>query len=86
MSKSDPYPSNLLGSELLAGAIVELGRSRRFMIGDGLRVLQGSAVFEIGGDAGRTKGMAAGRVGQPSSLGSALDHVEHVKSRHGFFT
>jgi len=55
------------------------------MISDGLGVLQGSTVFEIGGDAGGAKRMAASRVGQARDLGPALDHVEHVKPGHGLF-
>jgi len=56
------------------------------MIGDGLRVLQRPAVFEIGGDAGGAKRMAASRVGQAGGLGPALDHVEHIEPGHSLFT
>ncbi len=37
-------------------------------------MLEGPAVFEIGGDAGGAKLVTAGRVGQGGGLGPALDH------------
>jgi hypothetical protein len=80
---SNPEPSDLFGSELLAGAVIQLGRPPRFVVGDGLGMFQRPAVLEIGGDAGGAKCMAAGRVGQAGSLGPPLNHVKHVKSRHG---
>src|SRR5216684_1039390 len=55
------------------------------MIGDGLGMLEGPAVFEIGCDASGAKRVAAGRVGQGGGLGPALDHVQHVESGHGLF-
>src|SRR5712691_10011272 len=60
---SNPNPSDLVGRELFASAIVELGGPRRLMIGDGLGVLEGPAVFEISGDADGTKRVAAGQGG-----------------------
>src|SRR5260370_19981835 len=65
--------------------VVMFGGPRRFMIGDGLGMLEGPAVFEIGCDAGGAKRVAAGRVGQGGGLGPALDHVQHIESRHGLF-
>src|SRR5229473_6140214 len=71
--------------KLLPRTVVKFGGPRRFMIGDGLGMLEGPAVFEIGCDAGGAKRVAAGRVGQGGGLGSALDHMEYVESGHGFF-
>ena len=47
--------STLIERDLIAGAIVELGRARAFMRGHGLGVLQRAAGFEVGGDAGCSK-------------------------------
>jgi hypothetical protein len=55
------------------------------MIGDNLRMLERSAILEISGYPGRTKGVATSRVGQGAGLSPALDHVEHVEPRNGFF-
>ena len=44
---------------LIAGAVIELRRTRAFVRGHGLRVLQSAAGFEIGRDAGGAEGMAA---------------------------
>ena len=81
----DSDSADLLGRKLLPRAVVELGGPWRFVIGDGLGVLQRPAIFEIGGDAGGAKRMAAGRVGQAGGLGPALDHVEHIEPRHSLF-
>ena len=42
------------------------------MIGDGLGVLDGAAVFQIGGNAGGAGGMAAGGVGEAGRQGPVV--------------
>ncbi len=53
-------PRDFVECELLPRAVVELGRPRRFVIGDGLGMFQRTAVFEIGSNASGSKSMAAG--------------------------
>ena len=48
------------------------------MVGDGLGVLDGAAVFKIGGDAGCPKRVIANRFGQAKGFGPAFDHVEGI--------
>ena len=52
------------------------------MIGDGLGVLERAAVLQVGGDAGGSKRVAAGGVGQGGRLRPPLDHLEDVEPRH----
>jgi hypothetical protein len=54
--------------DLVACAVIELGRTRRFVRSDLLRILERAAIFQIGCDTGRPKSMAAGRVGKAGVL------------------
>ena len=45
---------------------------------DRLRVLDRAAILEVGGDAGRPEGVAAGGVGESCCLGAALDYSQDV--------
>jgi hypothetical protein len=45
--------------DLIAGAVVELGDFRAFVVGDLLGLLDGAAVFQVGCDAGAPEGMVA---------------------------
>ena len=60
---SNPDLLDLVEVDLVRGAVVELGRLGRFVVGDLLGVLQGAAAFEVGGEAGPTKGVAANLLG-----------------------
>ncbi len=53
----------LIQGNLIAGAVVKLRRLWAFVIGDGLSVLDGAAIFKISGDAGCPKSVAANRFG-----------------------
>jgi hypothetical protein len=44
-------PLNLIQRNLIAGAVIELGGFRAFVIGDPLVVLDGDAVFQVVGDS-----------------------------------
>jgi hypothetical protein len=57
--------------EFLFGAIVQLRGPERFVVCDGLGMLQRS-VEQIRRDAGGSKGMAAGGVGSPASFARRL--------------
>jgi len=77
--KSDRDPLNLIEGERIAGAVVQLGGAGRFVRGNGLGVLDGAAVFQVGGDAGGAEGVAADAVdAHAAGQGAALDHPEHV--------
>ena len=47
---SNPNPLDLVEVELVTGAVVDAGRLRRFVVGDGLDMLDGPAAFAVGGD------------------------------------
>ena len=52
-------PLDFIERDLVAGAVVKLGRARAFVRGHGLRVFERAAGFEIGADASRAKHVAA---------------------------
>ena len=49
---SDCNPLDLIECNCVASAVVKLGGARRFVVGDGLGVLDRAAVFQVGGDTG----------------------------------
>jgi hypothetical protein len=53
--------------DFIAHAIIELGGARAFVRGHGLGVLERTADFETGGDAGRPEHMAASLILYPAS-------------------
>src|SRR5205809_606250 len=65
-------------ASVVAAQVVEFGCSWAFVRGDLLRVLDGSAILQIGGNAGRPKGMVAYLARQASLLSASLYHVEGV--------
>ena len=65
---------------LVAGAVVELRRPRRFVGGNSLGVLDGAAVLEVGGDARGPERVAARRRGKGGGRGATLDHPEDVNA------
>ena len=77
----DPDAADLIGRHFFAGAVVQFSGTGRFMVGNGLRVFQRAAVFEIGRYAGGSKRVATGGVGQGGDRRSPLDHMQHVKAR-----
>ena len=52
-------PLHFVQRDVIAGTVVELGCARGFVSGDGLGVLDGAAVFQVGGDAGGPEGVTA---------------------------
>lgn len=58
-SPSNKDSFDLIERDFVGRSVVEFSRSRRLVGGDGLGVLDGAAVFQISGDAGRTEGVAA---------------------------
>jgi hypothetical protein len=56
---SNPDLLDFIEVNLVAGAVIELGRLRGFVVGDLLGVLDGAAAFEVGGYAGSPEGVAA---------------------------
>ncbi len=47
---------DLVKRNLVAGAVIECGGFRGFVVGDLLGVLDGAAIFEVGGDGGGPEG------------------------------
>ncbi len=75
---SDHDPLDLIEGNLIGGTIVKLGRSWGFMGGDGLGVFDGTSVVEIGGDAGRSKGVATDGRGETDDVSPPLDHAKSI--------
>jgi hypothetical protein len=72
---------DLVKRQLVARAVVELGRTWRLMGGDLLRFLDGPAVFQVVGDARSTETVAADAVSQAGGSRPALDHGQSVARR-----
>ena len=75
-------PFDLIEADLVSGAVVELGRARRLVGGDGLGVLDTAAVEQVGGDAGGPEGVAVGRNAQFGPSHPSLDHAEDIHAAH----
>ena len=66
-------PIDLIQADGIAGAVIQLGCTRRLAVGplqrvvrDLLRMLNCTTILEVGGDARRAEGVAAGRLRQSS--------------------
>jgi hypothetical protein len=68
----------------VASSALYLGRAGRFVIGDGLGMLQCAAILQVSGNSGGSERMTASGVGQASGLCSTLYYVQHVESGHLF--
>ena len=55
----DLDPLHLIEGNLVTGSVVEFGGAGGLVGGDGLGVFERSAIFEVGGDAGGPKRVAA---------------------------
>lgn len=66
-------PLDLIERNLIAGAVIELGRARAFVRGHGLSMLKRTTVRKVSGDAGRAERVIADR----------RDLVEATKCRRG---
>ena len=64
---SDRNPLDLIECDLVAGAVVKLGRARALVRDQGLCVFERAARLEIGGDAGRPEHVAAELPLKPAS-------------------
>ena len=84
-AKSNRYSLDLIESDFVASAIVELGRTRAFVRGHGLRVLERPAGLEISRDAGCAKRVTADLDAHTEIGGSALDHPPGVDAVHRLF-
>ncbi len=74
---------DLIERGLIARSILELGCLRALIAGDGLGILDGGPVRQVGGDAGGPEGMAASPGRECSGDRSSLDHVEGVVAAEG---
>jgi hypothetical protein len=66
---------DLIHSNLIIPAVIELRHARRSVGGDRLGVLQQSIVLEVGGDAGRAKSVAASPRAEPGLQDLALERA-----------
>ena len=55
------------------------------MAGDGLCVLKGSAIQEVGGDASGSEGVVADSCGEARGFGAALDDLEGFSAVEALF-
>src|SRR6266446_8524522 len=78
-----PNPLHLVLSEPLLRPIVELGRARALVRGHFLRVIERTAVGEVGGDPCCAKRVAADRRHDAGRRGAAADHAPGVGLVHG---
>src|SRR4051794_23516807 len=72
-SPLDRYPLSLVHADLVARAVVELGRPGRLVGGDHLCLLDCSTVFQVGSNAGRANRVAADGRRQACIPGTPLD-------------
>ena len=79
LSKSalDGDSLDLVQRDFISRTVVELGGSWRFVTGDGLSILNGATVFQIGRDAGGPEGVATGGGGEIGCPSSAFYHGQH---------
>ena len=74
----NPDAFNLVESDLIVGAIIELCRPGAFVRGDRLRVFDCATILKIGSDSRCPKSMTADLVRQADSLCSTLDHSKGI--------
>jgi hypothetical protein len=75
-------PLDLVERDLIAAAIIKLGRARALMRRHLLGVLKERAVEQIDGDAGRPEAVAAEPGEEPDVADAANDHAPRVLARH----
>ena len=62
VSTLDQNPLDLIQADGVAGAVIQLGRARRFVVGDLLRMLEYTTVLQVRRNARSSERVAAGRV------------------------
>src|ERR1700722_15909069 len=82
---SNRDPLDLIERNLIAGAIIELGRARAFVRRHRLSILQSAAGFKIGRDARGAKRVATDPNARPEIGSAALDHAPGVDAVHRLF-
>jgi hypothetical protein len=87
---SDENPLDLIQPDGIIGAIIELGRARRFVIRNleptapyGLCMFNYTTVRQVGGDAGGPEGMATGCLRQFGLPCAPLDHPAPADTASG---
>ena len=68
---------SLIQADGIIGAIVQLGRARRLVIRNLLRMLNCTTILQVGRDARRTEGVAASRAWQSSPPNAPFDHGKY---------
>src|SRR5215213_7527318 len=82
LTESDCDALDLIERNLIARAVVELGRARAFMRGHGLRIFERAAGLEIDGDAGCAEHVVAKLLLEPGFRGTAADHAAGIDAVH----
>ena len=72
--RSNHNSLDLIKADLIASAIIELGRTRRSMVCHGGSFLKRAAVFEVGGDPCRPETVIAELGGDARCRGAPADH------------
>jgi len=80
---SDSNSFDFIERKLLSRSVIELSGPGRFVVRDGLGVLERPAILQIRRDTGSPEGVATGGIGEGGGLRPPLDHLEDVKPRHG---
>jgi hypothetical protein len=79
---SNRDPLDLVECDLIAGTVVELGRTRAFVRRHRLGVLERAAPLKVSGDPRSAKSVAADPALHAELGGAALDHAPGVNAVH----
>jgi hypothetical protein len=77
-----PDPLHLILGQALLGAVIELRGARAFVRCHFLRVLEGTAIGKVRGDAGRPERMTADRFSNAGRGGAPADHAPSIGLAH----
>ena len=79
VSTLDQNALDLIQTDGIVGALIQLGRAGRLVVRDLLRMLNGTTILQIGRNTGDPEGMAAGRGGQSGLPGAPFDPRQHFQ-------
>ena len=72
---SDRNALDLIQRDFVGCAVIELGGAGRLMGRDCLSIFDRTAIFQVSGNPGRSKRVAAGGIGKTRSYCPTLDHL-----------
>src|SRR5882724_7550140 len=85
MKALDSNAFDLIQSDFVIDSVVKLRRSRRFMAGNGLRILNRAAIFKVCGNSGGAKRVATSGGRKPGGSDAPLYHSEVIGAAHPLF-